>query len=43
MVSPERARELGEPMGIPARIGDHRLMDPKRRHVALGNAGVAAG
>ena len=43
MVSLERARELGEAMGMPALIGHHGLMDPKRRHVALGNAGMASG
>jgi hypothetical protein len=34
MVSLGRARELGEAIGTPALIGDHGLMDPKRRHVA---------
>jgi len=43
MVSLERARELGEAMGMPARLGDHGLMNPKRRHVALGNVGMALG
>ena len=43
MISLERARELGEAMGIPARFGDHDLLDPKRRHAALGSAGTAAG
>jgi hypothetical protein len=43
MVSLERARELGEATGMPAWIGDHCLMDPKRRHVALGNAGTVSG
>jgi hypothetical protein len=43
MISLERARELGEAMGIPPRFGDHGLMDPKRQHVALGSAGMAAG
>jgi len=43
MVSLERARELGEATGMPARIGDHGLVDPKRRHVALGNAGMTSG
>jgi hypothetical protein len=27
MVSLERARELGEAMGMPARFGDHGLLD----------------
>ena len=38
MVSLERARELGEATGMPARLGDHGLTGPKRRNVALGNA-----
>jgi hypothetical protein len=43
MVSLERARELGEAMGMPARFGDHGLLDPKRRRAVLGSAGTAAG
>ena len=43
IVSLERASELGEAMGMPARLGDHGLRDPKRRHAALGSAGTAAG
>jgi hypothetical protein len=42
-VSLERARELGEAMGMPARLGDPGMMDPTRRHVARGSAGMAAG
>ena len=41
MVSLERARELGEATGMPARLGDHGLTGPKRRNVALGNAGAS--
>jgi hypothetical protein len=42
IVSLERASELGEAMGMPARLGDHGLRDPKRQRVALSSAGMAS-
>jgi len=43
MVSLEHTRDLGEAMGVPVRSGDHGLRDLKRRHMALGNAGMVPG
>jgi hypothetical protein len=41
MASLERTSKLGEAMGMSARIRDHGLTGPKRRHAALGNAGAS--